>query len=193
MKNFIKFSLFIMSLMLCTANFADLKVTTINPIPTTPPPLSDSDLTSNVIAAVGNNHLAASQNIAITATNGVITLTGTVSNVEDATNFIEVVESVTGVKDVNTFSLTLVGGLPLPKDRVITAKIRGTFIRENLFSDPRAPTINVNTINGVVYITGLADSRSQLLYSIVLIRTVKGVVNIVSQVFVKPLLIRVVN
>ncbi|TAK78510.1 MAG: BON domain-containing protein, partial [Gammaproteobacteria bacterium] len=62
-------------------------------------------------------------------------------------------------------------------DMLITAKIKGLFIKEKVFGDRDIAALNlsVETKNGVVYLTGIVDNQEQLQNALRLIRSVKGV------------------
>lgn len=64
----------------------------------------------------------------------------------------------------------------LATDSAITAKVKSAFIKEKLFgSDVAAMSIRVETINGVVYLSGTADSREQVRNAIRIAKSIKGV------------------
>lgn len=68
-------------------------------------------------------------------------------------------------------------------DTTITAEVKSKFISNELFSsrDIASMSIHVETINGVVYLTGKAN-RTQIHNAIKLARTVDGVKDVVSKV-----------
>lgn len=68
-------------------------------------------------------------------------------------------------------------------DTTITAEVKSKFVSEDLFTsrDIAAMSIHVETINGVVYLTGKAN-RTQLRNAIKIARTVDGVKDVVSKV-----------
>ncbi len=72
-------------------------------------------------------------------------------------------------------------------DSGITAKIKSKFISEKLFgpADISAVTIEVETTNGVVHLTGTADNQEQIDNAVKLSSSVAGVTKVVNDVTVK--------
>lgn len=72
-------------------------------------------------------------------------------------------------------------------DSGITAKIKSKFISEKLFgpADVSAVTIEVETTNGVVHLTGTADNQTQIDNAVKLSSSVAGVTKVVNDVTVK--------
>ena len=69
-------------------------------------------------------------------------------------------------------------------DSAITAKVKEKFIAEKLFGDKKidAMTIHVNTKQGVVYLTGKADSQARVTTAVDLAKKVEGVKEVVEKV-----------
>lgn len=72
-------------------------------------------------------------------------------------------------------------------DSGITAKIKSKFISEKLFgpADVSAVTIEVETNNGVVHLTGTADNQNQIDNAVKLSNSVTGVTKVVNDVAIK--------
>lgn len=143
--------------------------------------VSDSDLTAEVLKSYSNNILTNHLEVNVTTQNGVVAITAN-ANPQQAVALIEVAESVKGVVDVNTAQLTTASG-SLPFDMVVTAKVRGTLVREKVFGDnitlDNFP-ITVKTTNGIVYFFGVAPSYPQILKAIDLTYKVPGVQRVIS-------------
>jgi len=74
-----------------------------------------------------------------------------------------------------------------PTDPSITAGVKSAFVKEKLFGDATvsAFSISVETIDGVVHLTGTADNQTQIDNAITLSKSVDGVKQVVSTVKVK--------
>ncbi|MCS5711611.1 BON domain-containing protein [Candidatus Berkiella aquae] len=69
-------------------------------------------------------------------------------------------------------------------DQTITADIKEKFLKEKLFgtTDAKAITIQVETKNGVVHLTGTATNQAQLDSALKLTESVDGVKKVVNEV-----------
>jgi hyperosmotically inducible protein len=153
----------------------------------TPAATDDATINQNV-----QNKLAAEPSltgtpVTVNTNQGVVTVSGSVATSDQAGKVIEIAESVPGVKNVDTSSLTAKDGQSNFADTVTTAKVKGVFIREKLFGDTDVPiaTIVVTTKNGVVFLTGTADNQAQIKKAIVLAKKVKDVKKVRAKVAVK--------
>ncbi len=72
-------------------------------------------------------------------------------------------------------------------DSEITTKVKTLYVDKKLFSNDTisAMTVHVETINGVVYLSGTADSKTQIRNAISLARSVSGVTEVKSTVVVQ--------
>jgi hyperosmotically inducible periplasmic protein len=149
--------------------------------------MSDSAITTQVKAKLLAEPAVSSLNISAETNNGVVKLSGTVPTDKEASVAIQVAESVNGVKDVDASQLQVQqSGQPMT-DAAITAKVKGMFIREKLFGDNpvNVTGINVETKNGVVYLTGHA-TKAQIDNAKRLAKSVKGVKRVASRVKEDP-------
>lgn len=74
------------------------------------------------------------------------------------------------------------------QDTAITAKIKGIYIREKLFSekDISMTGVNVETISGVVYLTGSVKTQAEVDNAIKLAKSIDGVKKVESKLNVMP-------
>jgi hyperosmotically inducible protein len=149
---------------------------------------SDTSIVANI-----QHHFAAEQatsgvNVTILSHDGVVTLAGKVDTDGEASKLIQIAESTHGVKDVNGDSLQIKESKQPYADTAITAKVKGTFIREKLFGDKDVAVmgVTVETTNGVVYLTGDVADQAQADNAIKLAKSVKGVKSVESKLIVKP-------
>lgn len=147
----------------------------------------DAKITLQVKSKLLMDKAIPSGKISVETNNGTVVLTGNLATAKQASAAIEVAESIEGVKTVDTSKLQVVGSKQPLTDGYITAKVKGIFIREKLFGDRpiSASGIKVETKNGVVYLTGNADSNNQIKTAIDLVRQVEGVTGIRSDVKIK--------
>jgi len=91
------------------------------------------------------------------------------------------------VKDVEADKLKVKESNHPFSDMAITSKIKGMFIKEKLFSDKdvAAMSISVETTDGVVTLSGDADSQKQADNAKAIAKSVKGVKQVESRINVK--------
>lgn len=148
--------------------------------------ISDSDITSEVKNKIQSNATTTNSQIDVSTKKGIVNLSGNVQTEGEASSAIETANSITGVKDVDTDHLMVNNGSQPYKDAYITSKVKGTFLREKIFGDKPvdAMSINVETKDGVVYLTGTAQNKAQENTAIKIAKTIKGVKDVNSTVVV---------
>lgn len=149
-------------------------------------------ITDAVIIAKIESKIALDQSLSIfklnvSATNGHVALSGNVDSDSDASAAIEIAQSTDGVIDVNASGLVIKQSKHPFSDMVITAKVKGEFIKEKLFNDTDfSPTgISVETINGTVSLNGTVDNQQQADNAIRIAKSVSGVKSVESRIKVK--------
>lgn len=145
---------------------------------------SDSEIVSHIQKTMASNNEVSDVNIEIHSKHGVVTLSGEVNNYIESNTLIIISESTPGVKEVNVSQLVLKNKTRLSKDAIISAKIRGTFIREGLFFNNKLNPIKVITFNGVVTLIGAVAKKNQVVEAIELAKSVDGVNKVKSQIVV---------
>lgn len=145
---------------------------------------SDANITSIVQGKISSDSSLSGTTIAIKTLNGVVNLSGKVESSAQADTATELAQSTPGVSDVNASNLTTKDSKHPLDDSMITAKVKGMFLQKKLFSseDVAAMTISVETNNGVVSLSGTADSQEQIDNAINIAKSVKGVKNVKSTV-----------
>lgn len=151
--------------------------------------VNDATITQNVQAAIAAKKMLADQKIDVSTNQGVVTLSGDLKTKGQAFVAVMAAQSVTGVQDVDTSKLVVKKESKHPlDDAFITAKVKGMFLREKLLGNNAGMSvmnIHVDTRNGIVYLTGDADSQDQLSKAIALAKSVKNVKKVDSTVSVK--------
>jgi hyperosmotically inducible protein len=145
--------------------------------------VGDSVITTKIKAKMAADKEVSSLSVGVETNNGVVTLSGSVPTDREASKAVEIAESTDGVKNVDAANLTVQkSGQPVT-DAVITAKVKGTFVREKVFGDaPISVTgIKVETKDGVVYLAGHA-TRAQAGNAERLAKNIDGVTKVVSRI-----------
>ena len=150
----------------------------------------DAEITKKVKSRISNNSSVSKSDVKVNTDNGVVTLKGDVNTENEANIVIEEAYSVPDVKDVDTKDLSVKGEDKSEqpyKDTYITAKVKGSFVREKLFGDKSIDVseISVETKDGVIYLSGMADTQAQIDTAISLAKKIKDVRNVQSTVEVK--------
>ena len=108
---------------------------------------------------------------------GIVYLQGRVKTNVEANIVIELAFSTPGVIDVDISYLTIQDGNIPSIDSAITARIRGIYSKEKVLgSEPNSITfIQVETSEGIVYLTGKIDTKAQEEKAERLAKSIKGV------------------
>jgi hyperosmotically inducible protein len=148
--------------------------------------ISDSAITTNIRSRIVMNQSLSNFKMEISTVDGVVSFNGTVESDAEAAAFVQVAQSSPGVKGIVVSKLIIKQSKVAMTDTMITAKVRGLFIREKLFGEATIPvmTINVETKNGFVFLTGKAISKEQIEKAANLAYTVDGVKQVESDVAV---------
>lgn len=148
--------------------------------------ISDTEITATVKSKIALDHKLARLPVSVKTNHGVVDLSGTVNSEVDASELVELVQSVNGVRDVETRHLMVKNSRHPLADSMITAKVKGLFVKEKIFSDKTvAATIHVETVDGVVYLSGKTDNQRQIDNAVSLTKTVKGVKKVDARLEVK--------
>lgn len=145
---------------------------------------SDPYIVTKIQFTIATNSTLTKLHIDVNSDKGVVQLIGNVSNNDQLSLLTEIAASITGVKEVNTTKLTVNNKSP-SEDLLITAKVKGTFIREKiLYEGASLNPLNLITNNGVVTLTGSVANQALVEKAIELAKSVKGVDKIKSELIV---------
>ena len=149
--------------------------------------ISDSAITVSIKTKMAKDHDVSATSINVETNDGKVTLAGTAKTETEAMKAIEIAESVEGAKNVDASSLVIEGSNQPLTDAIITAKIKGLFVREKVFGkQPISVTgITVETNNGVVTLSGRVKNRSQENTAVRLARSIEGVRKVSSNLEIK--------
>ncbi|CAN5232092.1 hypothetical protein BH10PSE19_BH10PSE19_20760 [soil metagenome] len=153
----------------------------------TPAKVDDMALTKSVKDRIAAEKALHTQTIVVVTNNGIVALTGTLDTDNQASSAISAARSITGVNDVNTDNLKVKSSHQPFTDTVITGLVKGSFLQSRLFGESDVPvmSIHVETKNGVVHLSGTAESAEQVAKAIELAKAVKDVKKVDSKVEVK--------
>lgn len=149
---------------------------------------SDAAITSTIQEKFAADKSVSDLKILVSSKSGIVTLGGKVNTDEEARKIIEIAESTPGVKDTDTSHLVIEESKQPIMDTFIIAKVNGAFAREKLFGDKdiAVMSINVDSKNGVVYLTGTASTKEQANNAVKIAKSIKGVKHVDSKIEVKP-------
>jgi hyperosmotically inducible protein len=145
--------------------------------------VKDSTITGFIYAQIALDNNLSQDNINVSTNRGEVTLEGTVDSDTEASAVIQLASSAAGVVSVDASRLKVKKSTQPFTDLVITAKVKGTFIREKLFDDKDLSSqVKVETKNGVVYLSGTAGTAAQAQNAIKLTQSVSGVTRVESSI-----------
>lgn len=119
--------------------------------------------------------------VGIEVTEGVVLLTGSVPTQDHVASAVQLAWDVDGVKEViNELQVTEAGGPKrLASDSWITTQAKTRLIAEK---NVKSVNYTIETVNGVVYVMGIAQSQDELARVLNVVSRVKGVQKVVSHV-----------
>lgn len=147
----------------------------------------DKEIVSNIQHRFAAEQATSGAKVVIVSHEGMVTLTGKVDTDGEASKLVEIAQATPGVKDVNAKSIVIKQSNQPLTDTVITAKVKGVFIREKLLGDKDISVsgIKVETTDGTVYLTGDVENQAQIDNAIKLSKSVTGVKKVESKLMVK--------
>lgn len=146
--------------------------------------LSDKDIIKTIKNKIATNPTTVKTKVSVTSIDGKVILSGTVDTNTQADEIIQMSSSTEGVKNVNTDEFQVKSSEQPLSDSFITAKIKGLFLREKLFTNTDIPfwEIKVDTRDGIVYLAGTADSKEQAANAVKLAKEIDGVKQVNSSI-----------
>lgn len=133
---------------------------------------SDIRLTKTVIAALSGY----AGEVTISVQSGIVYLSGQLPSDDDYSKVVMLSESVKGVLDVNADNLTVTHNQHPLYDIYLTAKVKGALIQNDVLGqDVSSWTVQVETTNNTVYLSGTVRSEQKKEALVKTARSVKGV------------------
>ncbi|MDF2953306.1 MAG: Osmotically-inducible protein OsmY [Thermodesulfobacterium sp.] len=145
--------------------------------------IDDATITAKIKLKLLEDPVTKARKIDVDTVNGVVTLTGVVESEKEIERAIKIAKSVAGVKKVvNNLKIGKRGIGSYLSDKEITAKIKLKLIKD---PELTALSIDVDTINGVVTLTGVVTSEYQKRKAIEHAKSVSGVIKIIDNLQIK--------
>jgi len=145
--------------------------------------IDDATITTKVKLKLIEDPITKARKIDVDTVNGVVTLTGAVESEEEIKRAVEIARNVEGVKKVvNNLRVEKRGIGCYFSDKEITAKIKLKLIED---PDLKALSIDVDTVNGVVTLTGAVTSEYQKKKAIEHAKSVSGVIKVIDNLQIK--------
>jgi len=145
--------------------------------------IDDATITAKVKLKLIEDPITKARKIDVDTVNGVVTLTGVVESEKEIKRAIEIAKNVKGVKKVvNNLRVEKRGITSYLSDKEITTKIKLKLIED---PDLKALSIDVDTVNGVVTLTGVVESEYQKKKAIEHAKSVSGVVKVIDNLQIK--------
>ncbi len=147
------------------------------------PTITDTVITAKVKTKVALDKSISVFNIGVNTKNNIVYLDGQVESDSQAEALIEIAQGTDGVKDINTDNLHVKTSQRPIVDTLMTAKVKTLFIQKKLFTNASiSPAdIHVETINGVVYLTGVVKNQATIDNAIKLAKSIRGVTHVESR------------
>lgn len=149
---------------------------------------ADAAIVADINAKVAADKTTSGLKVSITSHDGVVTLTGHVNTDTEVDKLIQIAESNPDVKDVETNQLKIKKSKHTMSDITITAKVKAMYVKEKLFGDKDISVmgVSVETVNGVVFLTGAVENQMEADNAVKYAKSVEGVKSVDSKLEVKP-------
>ncbi len=140
--------------------------------------VDDAKITAEIKLKLLGDPVTKSRKIDVDTVNGVVTLTGVVENKAEIERAVEIASSVKGVKKVvNNLRVGQRSVSSYFKDKEITLRIKSKLIQD---PELKALSIDVDTVNGVVTLTGVVENKMQKRRALEIATSVKGVKKVID-------------
>ena len=146
--------------------------------------LDDSTITTRVKSAYVTDRQVSALDIKVTTLKGTVQLSGFANSQQEIDRAVELARNVEGVQAVkNDIRLAPESTGEYLDDSVITAKVKSALIADR---QVHARDIKVETVKGVVLLSGSASSQQEIDRAAELARSVKAVKSVTNNIQLKP-------
>jgi len=143
----------------------------------------DATIATKIRLSLVDAHEKLTLGVAVEVYESRVLMTGTVPTEELRAQAIQLAWKVEEVEDVlNEIQITDVGIIDIAKDSWITAQLTSSLTFDR---DVQAINYNIETVNGIVYLIGLAQNQKELDRVIARAREISGVQRIINHMRVK--------
>lgn len=147
--------------------------------------VDDSVITAKVKSAFAADKQVSALNIKVSTFKGTVQLSGFAGSQQEINRAVELAREVPGVKSVkNDIRRAPQSTGAYVDDSVITAKVKSAFAADREVS---ALSIKVETVNGIVQLSGFADSRREIDRATEVARNIPGVKAVQNNLRLKEL------
>ena len=146
--------------------------------------LEDSAITAAVKSQMLTDKRILVLGIEVTTNDGIVKLSGEVNSDDAFYSAIQIAYGTLGVEDVDPSELRVVpDSNHLIEDGIITAKVKGLFLKEEIFGEMplKLISVNVTTTNNVVHLKGRIDTEEEAMEAENLAKQVNGVKEVVNE------------
>jgi hyperosmotically inducible protein len=149
--------------------------------------VDDSTITAKVKKAIADDNLSAGYDISVKTTEGIVTLSGFVISVEQQVRAVKIATDTEGVKAVRDKMNIRVDKKLTVKDFTSDAAITSG-IKAKLLAADNLPKfgISVETVNGIVQLSGEVKTQEQADEAERLAKKVKGVLSVKNDLAIAP-------
>lgn len=144
----------------------------------------DLEITRAINKRIQDDKLLSTDKVVINTQDGIVSIVGIVNSNTDAESIIQIASSTERVRDIDTRQLYIIESSQPFADMIITAKIKALLLKEKLFGSEDIPLmgIEVESNNGIVYLSGATLNSQQVNSAIKIAKSVQGVKNVISRI-----------
>ncbi|MBA2710317.1 MAG: BON domain-containing protein [Tatlockia sp.] len=149
--------------------------------------IKDSNITKTIEALYSKSPALQKQSISVITVEQQVVLAGTLNSNQQYERALTLASSVLGVNAINADNLRVRSSKAPLKDTYITAKVKGSFIKEKIFGSKNIELwpITVETKNSTVHLAGEVKNLSQRANLIKIAQAVEGVKKVESDLRIR--------
>jgi hyperosmotically inducible protein len=149
--------------------------------------LTDDEITNKINSLYHKSPLVNSHDIKVKTEDHTVSLSGQVDSDRQFERAVSLAGSVNGVDDILTDNLTVKASKSPIADTLITAKVKGVYLKSKLFKStiPSRWPVKIETKNNVVFLTGTVTKPSTRKKLVNIAQHVSGVKEVKSSITIK--------
>jgi hyperosmotically inducible protein len=146
-------------------------------------------ITTKITAKFTKNKNLNPLKLSVSTTDGVVKITGYVTNNQGFVDALRLANSTKGVVLVDTDGLEIKRVNTALTDTYITAKVEAAVLKAKVLDDESIPLVGINakTINGVVTLSGQVNSKAATYAILKRVNEIRGVKKIISKLTINTL------
>jgi len=148
---------------------------------------TDAEITAAIKGLYAESALNKASDIQVETRNHEVELIGNLKTDLQYADAVALAQSVDGVEDVKAKKLVVEGSKAPLADTYITAKAKGTIMKEKLFGSKAVEywPVSFETKDGILYVTGKVDTDKERENIVNLVKRIHGVKEVKSTITVK--------